>query len=207
MILARSGVTGGLRWAARGRALQGEAVSGDQFVITPTPKAGGAIVAVIDGLGHGPEAEAAAVAAVHCVQSTSEEDLGVLMAECHRALSRTRGAVITLAAIRGPEMRWLGVGNVEGIVVGGPSSPGRRARVPLRGGVVGHTMPSARESNVALERGDLLMLATDGLVSDVFERVNLLGAPEAVVEQAIEHCRTGRDDALMFAARYDGEAS
>ena len=42
----------------------------------------------------------------------------VLLEQCHRALARTRGVVMSVASVRARELTvtWLGVGNVEGVL-------------------------------------------------------------------------------------------
>ena len=51
-----------LEWGTAGRPISGETESGDQYVVHSWP--GGALLAVIDGLGHGPGDPLAAKEAV-----------------------------------------------------------------------------------------------------------------------------------------------
>ena len=94
----------------------------------------GALVALIDGLGHGNEASAAAIAAERVLLSTPYEAVDELVRRCHEQLRRTRGAVLSLASFdteRGA-MTWLGVGNVEALLVRAQS--GASEAVSMRGG-------------------------------------------------------------------------
>src|SRR5437868_5964588 len=52
----------GIEWSVAARALPGQTVSGDQFLVKASNR--GVLVGVIDGLGHGSEATRAAAAAV-----------------------------------------------------------------------------------------------------------------------------------------------
>src|SRR5581483_5470340 len=120
----------------------------------------------IDGLGHGPEAAEAAKAASAILHAHPNQPVVTLFEKCHEGLRRTRGAVMTLASFdaRTSSLTWLGVGNVEGIVLrerpgGGPS----RESVTARGGVVGFQLPPLRPSTLAISPGDLLVMATDGI--------------------------------------------
>src|SRR5690606_24898882 len=70
-------------WATAGAALAGQASSGDRAVIVPFP--GGALVAVIDGLGHGKEACEAAAEAEQVLVAAPYEPVDSLMLRCHQA--------------------------------------------------------------------------------------------------------------------------
>src|SRR6266487_3011449 len=100
-------------WGVASRALPGEVVCGDLHLIKPIPD--GVLLAVVDGLGHGDEASFAAKTALALLEEHSEEPPEALVTRCHGALTRTRGAVMTVATLNSFEGRltWLGVGNVE----------------------------------------------------------------------------------------------
>jgi negative regulator of sigma-B (phosphoserine phosphatase) len=103
--------------AVRGRPLRGELESDDLDVVVKF--AGGSLVGAIDGLGHGEEAAAAARAAATICREHADDPLGELVQRCHTELRRTRGAVLRLASFRDTDatMSWLGVGNVEGVLI------------------------------------------------------------------------------------------
>src|SRR3954449_7476897 len=106
-----------LEWAVATRALAGQGESGDAGLVVSLT--GGALVAVIDGLGHGSAAATAARAAVRVLSAVAHGSTVDLARRCHAALQGTRGAVMTLAcldAARGT-LEWLGIGDVEGVLV------------------------------------------------------------------------------------------
>src|SRR5438552_70445 len=76
----------------------------------------GILLAVAAEVGHGGEAVAAARAAVAILEQFAPESIISLVKRCHQALTKTRGVVMTLAALSALEqtVTWLGVGNVEG---------------------------------------------------------------------------------------------
>src|SRR6266446_6924283 len=124
-------------WGVASRPLPGEIVCGDLHLIKPTRD--GVLLAVVDGLGHGAEAMAAAKTAIAVLESHAEEPLTALVNRCHEALTKTRGVVMTLATLSSFEdkltLAWLGVGNVEAILL----RADRQAKAPsdhvlLRGG-------------------------------------------------------------------------
>src|SRR5687767_174898 len=129
-----------LAWAMAGTALAGQSSSGDRGVVVPFP--GGALAAVIDGLGHGKEACVAAVEAERVLLEAPYESVAELIKRCHDRLRATRGAVISLASFDGQRgtMTWLGVGNVEGLLVRAQSGTVTEA-VAMRGGTVGYMLP------------------------------------------------------------------
>src|SRR5689334_7847165 len=99
-----------LEWAVAGRALPGQAESGDRYVVQPFTD--GVLLAAVDGLGHGAEAATAARTAVDTLTRYAQEPVMHLLQRCHEQLRRTRGVVLTLASIaaRDGTLTWLGVG-------------------------------------------------------------------------------------------------
>jgi negative regulator of sigma-B (phosphoserine phosphatase) len=166
---------------------------------------GGALVAAIDGLGHGSEAADAAAAAADVLRANPDEEPAQLIADCHRALSRTRGAVMTLAWIDLDDARlsWTGVGNVEGRLVHAAAGPGAPTEGALtKGGVVGYNLPSIRVTSADLMIGDLMVLATDGIASGFAQAIAGAGPAQAIADRILaEHGKEG-DDALVVVVRY-----
>jgi phosphoserine phosphatase RsbX len=188
-----------------GVAMTGEERSGDLAVFAGYD--GGALVAVIDGLGHGgPAADAAAIAAevIHAHRSAPPAEL---LRRCHEALNRTRGVVMTLAwfDLERRELSWFGVGNVEARLVrgAGPYGASHDSALTL-GGVVGYKLPSVRTSLTDLHAGDAVVFATDGIEPD-FSSTLAPGVPAQVLAERIlaKHGR-GTDDALAVVVRYTG---
>jgi hypothetical protein len=204
--------------------MPGEAESGDQHLVMPL--ANGALVAVVDGLGHGPEAAEASGIAVATLERHAGESLISLMQRCHQALLRSRGAVMTLADLdgRSGQMTWLGVGNVEGFLLrADPGGGTGREAVLLRGGIVGHRLPGLRTSDLPVNAGDVLILATDGISSGFTQGLapstrsepalslakgQALGqTPQEIADRILARHWRGTDDALVLVARYRGGES
>lgn len=195
-------------WGAAGRPLGGVGVSGDLHVVAPF--ATGALVAVIDGLGHGPEAAAASSAAAAALKQSPGDTVDDLMARCHEALRRTRGAAISMASFdrTARTMTWVGVGNVDGVVVrGDPASHPRREALACRGGVVGYQVPRFRPAVLPIHAGDLLVLVTDGIKRHFDRALPLDHSPSAIAAEILVRHGRETDDALAVAVRYLGGAS
>jgi len=194
-------------WGVATRALPGETRSGDLHVVESFT--GGALVAALDGLGHGEEAAEASTAAATILSSHAREPLTTLVERCHEALRSTRGVAMSIASFVASRhtMTWLGVGNVEAALFRGDTNAGRRESLPLRGGVVGFRLPALVPSTVSVAPGDTLILATDGVSGDFPMGVKLFETPERIAESILDRFAHGRDDALALVARYWGEAA
>jgi len=188
------------------RALPGEGISGDLHVIVPYRR--GVLVAVIDGLGHGPEAARAAAAAAAVLNLYKGGALPPLLDLCHANLRSTRGAAMNLAAFDAPkgEMSWMGVGNVEGVLLrANPDAKPAREALFQRPGVVGQQFPSVNASVLPLFPGDTLVFATDGIRGSFVERLCLGETPQRMADGILEQSGKSWDDALVLVACYLGE--
>ena len=196
-----------VEWSVAKRCRRGEATSGDLAVVNVLPD--GALVAGVDGLGHGAEAARAAGRAGDVVRASPGPDLVRLMQRCHIALRGTRGAAISLAFISASEggMTWLGVGNVEGRVVSYNRSATRpKGSLALGRGVAGYELPAVRTAALEIRPGDVLILATDGVDPSFADSLDLSGSIHAITERIMARHRKPADDALVVAVRYLGAA-
>lgn len=201
-----------IAWGVAGRAMPGETENGDQALQVDLD--GGALVATVDGLGHGPEAADAAARALAVVEGhtgaqVDAVDVDALVSSAHAELARTRGVAMTLAAIGcAGDMRWLGVGNVEAHVLRADGSRVHRvASATLYGGVVGYRLPRLRVSTVQLDPGDAVVMATDGIDVGFTDQVVLADPPQRLAERLLERCARPNDDALVAAVRYLGRTA
>lgn len=186
----------------------GQAVCGDLHLVEFFPN--GALVAVVDGLGHGQEAALAAQIAVAAIQEHADESVLALLKRCNEALCETRGAVMTLATFHEIDgtITWTGVGNVEAVLIraeGQPNPP--REYVLLHGGVVGNRLPPLRAFVLPVGPGDTLIMATDGIRSGFAEGLTAHDSPQRLAARILAHDAKGTDDALVLVARYQGESS
>jgi negative regulator of sigma-B (phosphoserine phosphatase) len=190
-----------LDYGVAGVAHEGETRSGDVAVFAPTEA--GALACVIDGLGHGPEAADAAELCAEVVRANVEADAQDLMQICHEALLETRGVVMTVAwfDLERSELSWAGVGNVDARLV--RAGPELREEVALVfGGVLGYRMPRVRPAKMRLERGDLLVMITDGIDAAISPALAGGGAAQALAGRILDQHGKGSDDALAMVVRY-----
>jgi hypothetical protein len=198
-----AGATNWVEWAAIGCPIPGETSSGDGHLVVRG--ASRTLIAVMDGLGHGPEAHRATTAAIAVIAEFPDASLPSLFELCHGALRRTRGVVMTIASIAADgQMEWMGVGNVEAIVVRS-LAPYAHEAIVTRGGVVGYRMPSFHLGGTHLDAGDVLVMATDGIRSGFISSVDPVLSPEIIASRILEEHGRGNDDALVVVARYEGD--
>lgn len=143
-----------IEWGVAGRALPGQRETGDHHLVKVCPTE--ALVGVVDGLGHGEGAAAAAKLAIATLEKGHGESPIALIQRCHEELRSTRGVVMSLAMFQAEDntMTWLGVGNVEGFLLHRNAYivPGQEALL-LRGGVVGDHLPRLSASIIEVGPG------------------------------------------------------
>ena len=192
-----------IEWGVASRALPGQPTSGDLNVVKSFPD--GVLVAALDGLGHGEEAATAAAVAAATLEMHAGEPVMTLVQRCHEALRATRGAAMSVASFNVSRglVTWLGVGNVEGVLLR-RSSTRTLAEVPLllRAGVVGFQLPSLDVEVVPVSAGDTLIFATDGIHSDFARGLARNNPPQKAAEKILARHAKATDDALVLVARY-----
>jgi hypothetical protein len=113
---------------------------------------------------------------------------------------------MTVAAVDAvaDEVAWLGVGNVEGRLLRVRGDGGGAA--PLRGGVVGYMLPRVRTTCTPICRGDLLVLASDGIRAGFEGAAARRGSPQGLADRILAEHGSESDDAIVLVARYLGAA-
>lgn len=182
------------------RVCQGETVCGDGYITRILED--GALVTVVDGLGHGPKAGEAATA----FNQTCEEHitLGVqaMMEEANRALSGTRGAAAAILRLddTGKRVYYTGVGNIEmhafaDVKMQPVSAPG----------IVGHRVRKMLSFEFELPAAATIALCSDGISSRLrFEEYAHL-EPQAIADTIMEQHGKYHDDATCVVMRYTNE--
>jgi phosphoserine phosphatase RsbX len=196
-----------IEWEVASQSLAGAEFSGDAYVVRPFDSS--VLVAAIDGLGHGKEAAVAAGIAVTTLTNDPPEEVIPLFKRCHEELTKTRGAVMSIASFNAEDdsMTWLGVGNVEGLLLrkNRQTKPAHESLF-LRGGIVGYHLPSLRSSTLPVKRGDLLIFHTDGIRSGFDKDLKLTDSPRRIADMIIKNFNRQTDDALVIVVRYTGSS-
>ncbi len=181
--------------AASQRCAPGEVVCGDAWVVVPHGDAW--LLAVIDGLGHGPEAHRAAQAAKAAIERQPHLELEPLVGAIATGLKGSRGACVGLARVE-PARRRVGcviVGNVE--IVGVGREPIRPLGSP---GIVGREIRKLRLFEGSVAPGDRLFLYSDGISRRV-DLARYRGQPvTAAARGVVDDFGGGNDDATCLVA-------
>jgi len=185
--------------------LPGQGESGDLHLVCCNHS--GILIAAIDGIGHGEEAANVSKTAAALLRSSADEPIISLVERCHEKLRATRGVVLSLASIDPAHgmMTWLGVGNVQGVLMRANAKNGNgQESLLLRAGVVGSQLPSLQATVLPIAQGDTLFFATDGVRSDFSATLSSRENPQRSADRILEQYRSGNDDALVLVSRLTG---
>jgi len=181
--------------------IAGEIACGDRCGWWETPER--MVVAVADGLGHGPEAALAADMAMACIGAALEESLEQLFARCDVRLQTTRGVALSVVSIdkHSGLSTFASVGNIRTLLM----TQAKDHRFGAARGIVGGGYARLNPEHFSLRNGDVLALFSDGLDEFTDLRQDLFGASVAVDDQAakiLEKLSNRRDDAALLIYRH-----
>lgn len=136
-----------------------ETACGDAWRLAKRPDSFAFMIA--DGLGHGPDAAAAADLAASAFDKDPFADVNAVIESLHRATSGTRGAVVAIANLDRCRrlLRYSGVGNISGTLF----SPGTRQGLSSHNGIVGSRLPRLKAFEYELPSSGILIMHSDGL--------------------------------------------
>jgi len=165
------------------------------------------VVFVVDGLGHGPEAAAAARIAVETVEKVAQREAPEIIDAVHGALRPTRGAAGAVALLQ-PESElcvYCGIGNIAASIRG----RGKARNMVSHNGTLGHQVRKIQEFQYPFPKGELLIMHSDGIAThwDLAGWPGIESRHPALVSAALyrDHNR-GRDDLTVLALRNGGRA-
>jgi len=164
---------------------------------------------VVDGLGHGPLANAAAVRAVESDWPEQDDPAGFLR-RTHESLRGTRGAATMALRIQRDagqlRVTAAGVGNVGARLVH-PTQPG--LTLSSQPGILGRTLPKLRSESRVGPPDARLIVCTDGVTSEWIrytEKRAQRGSSVLYAAQLLQALGRGRDDATCVVVRKNGSS-
>jgi serine phosphatase RsbU (regulator of sigma subunit) len=185
--------------AVAARPYPGETVSGDAWQIDWH----GSVcrIALVDGLGHGPQAAATAQAAVAALAAEPALNPVEAVHRCHDALEGTRGAALLVASIDVARGQFVvaGAGNVEARLC----QDGEAKHLMTDRGIVGSTLPKVRPVELTLAPDWLLLIYTDG-IKRRFEAQSLIEAApggDGLAQAILTGWARATDDATVLVAQ------
>ena len=159
---------------------------------------------VVDGLGHGPLAAAAAAQAIAVFGEHWFPTPADYLAAADAAMRSTRGAALAMAQIDlgARELHYAGVGNIAGRILN--LAANKQQSLVSHGGIVGAGLRKVQQFDYRWQEGDLLVMHSDGLN----ERWNLdtyagLAQTDVAIIAGIVYrdAARQRDDATVLAVR------
>ncbi len=186
-----------------GRPHEEEKVSGDHA--RAHRKGDALVLSVCDGLGHGPLARDASVAAMQVFDERADDAPAHILEACHQALGATRGVVMAVCRVAEDTgtLATASAGNIDVQIctarsvrrIGGSSAVvGGRRGPPIK----------VRADLVPFTDGELVIVTTDGISSkmSIEDDVALVRAhPIVVAQRILERFGRANDDALVLVAR------
>jgi anti-sigma regulatory factor (Ser/Thr protein kinase) len=191
----RSLITG-----AVSRCKPGEILNGDSYLISHL-SAVKTIAAIIDGLGHGKEANMASTIIKEQVLLKSDLPLDELIKYIHQASRGTRGAVIGLVFINieTSKLYFVGIGNIEGFIL---SSSGKKSLISF-GGILGHSIRTPHIFEFPFQNGDTVCLFSDGINTRWnIDEINWKEHPQKNADFLINNYSRLNDDATVLIINY-----
>jgi negative regulator of sigma-B (phosphoserine phosphatase) len=177
----------------------GEKENGDGVLIRFRDSLG-ALLAVIDGLGHGPLAAQASSLAIRRLESLPFDlPLLEMMIAVHDELGGTIGAAGTICRITECRLDACAVGNVR-LACSGSDVPFLACP-----GVLGHRIPRLRACACDIRAGTTLALFSDGIEPSLRLAEVQPTSPETACKAIMAQFRRRDDDATILVASMDGE--
>ena len=194
-----SGIDAAFEYAGYGRPYLGERLSGDVALAVDLDDR--LAIALIDVLGHGPDANELAVQMAQFVREKADVDPVRMLLSLHRTFKGSRGAAAGYAVVDPVSGRvsFAGIGNPSFRIMGAS----RTLRFPVTDGIIGARIRTTRAHDARMDAGDLLLACSDGVSSfEVDDYPQMFIQNVMVVARTIVH-RFGKDhdDSTCMVAR------
>lgn len=158
------------------------------------------LVAVVDGLGHGPGAHEASAAFLDYVEHNRDMPVDQLMMAAHKSISSTRGAAAALIRLDFETARlyFCGVGNIHfhSVAENAPMCP---VSAP---GIVGHRLRKVIAYDYNMPSEGFFAVCSDGISSRMHLEELSSDDPQAIADAVLEHHGKSHDDATCVVVSY-----
>lgn len=193
----RGSKTRDIRFGASQHSLLNDPACGDVWSLVI--RSGHLSALVVDGLGHGSEAELAARAGESAFLRAPFDPGAAVLDEMHHSMKGTRGGAVAIAQFDSHRdtLRFVGIGNIGATVIGEERSHGLASHP----GIVGLQYRKAQAFEHPNATGSLLVMYSDGLQSrwNLRDYPGLVYRHPAVIAALLhrDYCR-GRDDVTVL---------
>jgi serine/threonine protein phosphatase PrpC len=159
-------------------------------------------VGIVDGAGHGPEANIIAQTSRELIEKNKDEELPGIMNTLHEYLRGTRGGVAIIGKLDygSLQFRYVGMGNTVLRKFGNSSE-----RAVTQDGVIGYQIRTPQEKLMQLSGGDVLVMHTDGITShfDVNDYPEIIkDDAKTIANNLIKKFGKNNDDATCIVIRF-----
>ena len=176
-----------------------ESVNGDQAFFQQHD--GSAFFGIVDGAGHGQDANEIATIACEFLKENTHLELTTMMQALHVHLKGGRGGVAIICKIDlvAAQINCVGVGNIEMRMFGSQTK-----RFVLTPGVLGYDIRTPQHQTTDLNVGDVLVMHSDG-ISKVFDLYDYPDLPwddaKTIATTIIDRFGKSNDDATTLVVR------
>jgi len=194
-----------VRFGISHHSLHNDPACGDSWCLAIRGDAISALV--VDGLGHGADAEQAALLGCAAFARAPFMAPQTIFEDMHQAMTGSRGGAAAIAQFHAGQdsLRFTGIGNIGASLIG----PGKARGLTSHPGIVGAQYRKAQSFDYAPVNGNLLIMYSDGLQS----RWNILDYPDlahrhpGVIATVLhrDFCR-GRDDVTVLVVALEAVA-
>lgn len=190
-----------MKYAIEKRSYQNDVHCGDACACWESD--GRITMLVVDGLGHGKEAEIAAKTAEKYVDRCFSESIRDIFTGCDNVLRSTRGAAMGLAVVDKAEntITYAGIGNTRALLMGSST-----VRFSSNYGILGTGFKRLTPETRSIQKGSLILLYTDGIdeMIDLFDYPgDTIRDPEVLANRIIEDWGRDTDDAAVMVYKYE----
>jgi len=182
------------------RPFPGQRYNGDAYFIKRYEDK--VVFAVIDGLGHGPDAHEASQAAVDCLENCYRKPFTEIFRLCHKRIKKTRGAAMSLCRVnlKAKVMTHAGIGNVQTRVHSSEVSPSPFCI----NGTLGAVMRTVKVDEYTLPENCVIIMFSDG-ISGRFSPDSFPGflslKPQSLAKRIMDNHARDNDDATIMVGR------
>lgn len=184
-----------LRFGISQHSLNDDPACGDVWYLAVDDQRVSALV--IDGIGHGEDAERAGLAGAVAFAGGPFIDPSASIADMHHAMNGTRGGAVAIALHDVDKLRFAGIGNIGACLITAQKSRGLASHP----GIVGSQYRKCQVFDYPVEEDQLLIMYSDGLQSrwDLRDYPGLVHRHPAIIAALLhrDFCR-GRDDVTVM---------
>ena len=189
-----------VQWGVFSKPVHGEIENGDAWQVGIDAER--VRFFVVDGLGHGPTAAAAAATAVRSFHNHQNHGPQPFLEAAHRDLSGTRGAAAALLQLdpASGAIGYAGIGNIAACLIG---SQGQRGLIS-HNGTLGANVRKVQAFDYAWPEGAVLVMHSDGIKSrwSLADYPGLMTRHPAVIAATLARdFSRGNDDLTVLVAK------